>query len=573
MKSFYNILLCILFISVNNAFSQLTFWKGTIGGSGIDEIQDVSIDSEGNYWVAGFMGTNLDADPGNGVATLNATAINTPILLKLSPSGVLLNAFQFTNTLLAFGYSVDNDAEGNVYFQGYYLGEIDLDPGLQTNTEVSQGNGFSVFVVKLDNDGNFIWGKSVHTAGTLSGYQCQTMDVNDQGEVVLGGYFKDTLLISSISPTDTELPPVGFTDGIVIRLNSNGDYLWSAQFAYPERDAVTSAVKIDPNNYVFVGVQFTFGLTLYPEEFNLAQTNSFNQDIYCARFMPDGTLDADWTLEGSSFDYLNALELTDNGDILLTGSIQGSMDFDFTAADVILSPGNATDLGFIARYTNQGDLVWAKGFNSDSKSYCHGVVETADGKIHITGQHRQTTDFDPDNSLFNLSTQTPQQTDFDAFYCVLNGDGSFVSALALQGAGNSLGEALASKGTDVILSGFFRNDIDLDPSLGSETVQSQGESDAFLFAFNENNVGLNPLAVNELTVYPNPTKSIASIDLRSLKGEINLSVFNSTGQIIEQIHLQGGVSAPLKQYPPGVYIIEVVCSGAIYKPVRLVVQP
>jgi hypothetical protein len=79
---------------------------------------------------------------------------------KLSPSGNRdwVRVFRAINVEFS-QHAVD--ASGAVYISGWFLGEIDLDPGPGEDLHDPISNWESGFLVKLDASGNFVWSKLV----------------------------------------------------------------------------------------------------------------------------------------------------------------------------------------------------------------------------------------------------------------------------------------------------------------------------------------------------------------------------------------------------------------------------
>lgn len=68
---------------------------------------------------------------------------------------------------------------------GYFQGKCDFDPSLDTSELSSKGVN-DVFVVKLDEDGQFIWVK--HVGGRFDD-QVSSVLVNADNQIVLTGNF------------------------------------------------------------------------------------------------------------------------------------------------------------------------------------------------------------------------------------------------------------------------------------------------------------------------------------------------------------------------------------------------
>ena len=66
------------------------------------------------------------------------------------------------------GYKIKTDFAGNVYTTGWFEGLTDFDPGTGSFTIQSKG-GVDIFLSKLDQNGNFVWAKSIGNTGLDAG--------------------------------------------------------------------------------------------------------------------------------------------------------------------------------------------------------------------------------------------------------------------------------------------------------------------------------------------------------------------------------------------------------------------
>ncbi|MEA3443164.1 MAG: hypothetical protein U9R19_00405, partial [Bacteroidota bacterium] len=124
-------------------------WAKSVGGSGCDYGNSISIDSHGDVYTTGtFIGT-ADFDPGSGISNLTSIYFWDTYILKLNASG----SFDWAKMIGGanshnMAYSMATDVSDNIYLTGRYGETVDFDPGSGVVNLVSNGES-DVFVVKL----------------------------------------------------------------------------------------------------------------------------------------------------------------------------------------------------------------------------------------------------------------------------------------------------------------------------------------------------------------------------------------------------------------------------------------
>jgi len=225
----------ILKLTANGDF----LWAKSLGGIADDEIQDISIDSQGNIYSHGSFKDTVDFDPGPGVCIHGTNyapppsphPLRNPFIQKLDKDGnfVWAKTFVCGEGSSSMGYTIDTDSDDNVYCAGYYFGtNIDFDPGAGVINPPA--NNSSMYFVKLDSMGNFVWARFSSNTAPLGygGYaQPNAMKVDRFNNIFITGYSAlsidfdpgpDTLLLNS--------------NTFIQKYNANGDFLWAKAYGY-----------------------------------------------------------------------------------------------------------------------------------------------------------------------------------------------------------------------------------------------------------------------------------------------------------------------------------------------------
>lgn len=124
-------------------------WRQQAGALGKTQGSAIAVDRHGNSLVTGFY----DSLALFGTNTLSTDGFYDLFLAKYDQQGNLVWA-QNTTSSAIYGASVATDADGNGYVTGSFTGPASFGDLTLTNDAVS-----TIFLVKCDGDGNFLWAK------------------------------------------------------------------------------------------------------------------------------------------------------------------------------------------------------------------------------------------------------------------------------------------------------------------------------------------------------------------------------------------------------------------------------
>ncbi len=157
------------------------------------------------------------------------------------------------------------------------------------------------------------------------------------------------------------------------------------------------------------------------------------------------------------------------------------MDFDPGPAEAFVSTNGLVDI-FVAKYTTDGEFVWAFNIGSnDSMLADQGIALAADnlGSIYVTGLFQGSdVDFDPGPGSTNLSSHGST----DIFLAKYSVDGVLSYAFNIGGASSDIGIGLGVDGSgNPHLTGLISGtEVDFDPGPDTKLLSSVGEGDIFV---------------------------------------------------------------------------------------------
>jgi hypothetical protein len=191
-----------------------------------------------------------------------------------------------------------------------------------------------------------------------------------EGQFYLAGEFLDTtqfgekMLISS-----------GGTDIFLAKYTAEGNPVWAIKIGASDYDYVQK-VYTDPDGNVIMAGYFYGDTQIGPDHY----TSFGSQDIFIAKFSPDGAFLWSRRAGGQSADFVSDLAHDGAQNVIITGYYYNSLNFD----DTTLISSGSSDI-FIAKFNAEGDLLWATSAGGSSSDQSRSASCDPEGKILVSG--------------------------------------------------------------------------------------------------------------------------------------------------------------------------------------------
>ena len=202
-------------------------------------------------------------------------------------------------------------------------------------------------------------------------------------------------------------------------------------------------------------------------------------DMFFAKFDADGNYLWAKAVGSIGDEEGQGIELDADGYIYLTGLYSDVADFDPGAGTYDLTSNGGFDI-YIAKYDNDGNFMWAGsigdyGAGDDCPSK---MTIDSDANIYVTGQFDGTADFDPGAGTADLVSTGG----WDIFFAKYDSSGSYTWAKSIENSTNAddYGYNIAVDATqNVYVTGQYDGTCDFDPGIGTASLTSVGNLDAF----------------------------------------------------------------------------------------------
>ncbi|MFM1931973.1 MAG: hypothetical protein RL226_1276, partial [Bacteroidota bacterium] len=216
---------------------------------------------------------------------------------------------------------------------------------------------------------------------------------------------------------------------------------------------------------------------------SLLSSSGGSRDIFISRIDTAGNFSWANRIGSTGTDRAYGMTLDHDGNLIICGYFEGTVDFNPGAGTTNLTSSGTTDI-FIAKYDASGSLIWAKKIGGVGIDVAYKMDYSPLNEIVITGEFQGTVDFNPGSGTANLVASGTG----DAFILKLDIDGNYIWAGKLSGTGNCTGlnvKITSDNGT--LICGYYTSTVDFNPGSATVNLSSAGDTDAFVVKLNSIN--------------------------------------------------------------------------------------
>jgi hypothetical protein len=376
------------------------------------------------------------------------------------------------------------------------------------------------FIARTDANGNLVWWKNYGGVGYDIAYSVKPLS---DGSFIVAGLTENGAMTFDY-------------DAFLMRLNANGDSLWTKKYGGPGIDHAVQVIQTSDNGFLFSGKMLSYG--------------SGSSDVWLVKTNANG--DTLWTniIGGPGWDEGMDLIESNGGYVICGGeSSAGSGSYDLMLMKTNLN----------------GNLLWAKCYGGANVEDSYHIEEVPSGGYVAAGY---TETFGPGNSRGTDSSNAfVVRTDFngdtmwamsyggllkeECFSIVNTSDNGFAFCGYTESFGDS-GQAYIFKTDSTGFSGCNERSAhpDVFNNLGFvQTHQATPFSRGFTVATPSTTVTAppifeqiicsNPLTIEEqnknlsISVFPNPTSGNINLQLNGEnKNELKISIYNAEGECV-----------------------------------------
>lgn len=464
-----------MFFLLNTLFvsGQDFDWAVKMGGKGgVYGSTSIITDNANNVYSLGTFNGTVDFDLGLNVFEVTSNGLQDAYILKSDSDGNFTWVKNFGGEGFVETKKIVMDETNNLYIIGSYKGTIDFNPGSAVYNLTSNGS-FDIFVLKLDQNGNFLW---ANTMGGTEYDKGASIAIDSSGNVYTTGSFQETVDFDTGSGVDNHIS-LGDSDIFIHKTDTNGNYLWTKSFGGVEND-YSFCITTDIFGSILTTGSFQDSVDFDSGTGVTILTSNGDSDVYIQKIDSNGNFIWAKSFGGMYLDEGISLTSDSNGNIYTLGRFDSTVDFD-PGAGVFEITSDASNFSFTHKLDSNGEFIWVKTFGN----WINDIKIDASDNIYTIGAFQDTVDFDPGSGVYELTSNGYsdifiQKLDSNGNFIWTKGMGSFYSDSASSLSINSVGE--------IYISGYFKGEVDFDPSAGTAELISKGSRDVFILKLSMN---------------------------------------------------------------------------------------
>lgn len=347
--------------------------------------------------------------------------------------------------------AITRNGNNDLFFTGAFYGNVTLG-GVDF-----VGDGFNdVLLARLDDRGNLVW--AAGGVGPSSDFGNDIAMASDGSVYVCGRASSEIILAGE------DLGEFGSNSAFLANINSNGVGGWTVTGYGPGSASGEGVVLCDDGTVLLCGQYSGGSLDIGGEVLPLDGASA----SFISRFGP--VAEALGNIRTGGTGTVSIYRITQiNNEPIVAGTFYGAADFDVTGpGGEITSEGDA-DV-FMARYSEDGALVWVRTFGDADTEAAHGLSRIGNSDLVLLGVFQQ---YLPLGSRILLSDGGT-----DYFIARFDGNGNLRSSGRIGSTGNDDLANVTADGTTMIVVGRTPGEIRFPDGSRRGTT---GPIDAFLY--------------------------------------------------------------------------------------------
>jgi hypothetical protein len=358
-----------------------------------------------------------------------------------------------------------------IYVVGSFRGIVDFDPSTSVY-EIESHGGEDAYLSIFYPDGNlkdaFGWGGEWEA-------EAYSVAVTPNKETYVVGLFRG---IADFDPGPGEflMESNGFGDAFLSKFDHRNGWEWSVSWGNDDLD-IAFSVAVDDSSSAYVAGTFDGTVDFDPGPDVVEYSSGTGRASFVSKF--DSSGDFIWVAVWEAY-HCQDLVLLNSKVIFLTGAFDYTVDFDpGTGYEPRTSVGNSYDV-YLTSFSSDGKFRDVKTWGGTNFDIGTNVAAYEDSFVCVTGFFNSKVDFDPDAGVDEYTSNGMTDVFLSTFDSLLDYHWAQTWGSVLND--KPYGLCVDTSG-DIYVTGFFSDEVDLDPSGNTDIHVSNGSGDIFLSKF------------------------------------------------------------------------------------------
>lgn len=417
------------------------------------------------------------------------------------------------------------DEEGNIYLMGKFAYHMSFE-----GEEFTSNGNFDMYLIKLNSLGEMQW---VKTFGGPNSESFESIHIHANKINLVGRFYNYTIL-----ENDT-IWGVDGTDFFASQFDLDGNLIQYVSFGGESVDYVRD-VTADNLGNIYITGDFYQNIQIGDE--TLEAGNMLG--LYLLKL--NSNLDVVWVYQPQGSDLKPGVKISCDafGNLAMAGNFSGTIDFENTQ----LQTADFDEDIYVAYFSPDGNVQWAKRFYSSSMESIEAFAMDRMGDLYISGHYLNHIHFNDLVIQYNLCCGDPE-----IFFVKLNEEGNVINYSQLTGERSNLKDMYVPEVNQVILAGKFSEHL----QIGDQELNSPTSYNIYL-AYYKDDTWLSVPETPETQAYLMNSVAEESFNLRNLPLQSEIKIYNTNGQLMEQIFVNENAVSIGKNLESGFYLMQII---------------
>ncbi len=426
-----------------------TEWAKGIGGTSYDYIVSVVSAGDGGSVEGGYYySSSIDLGDETTMSTIGSY---DGLVMKHNKEGDVEWAKRIGGTANDYVRMVVTTRDGGFLVVGdFYSSNIELgnEISLSNHGNTSYRDGM---IIKLSSLGEVEWAKSI---GSTYDDVILCASESKTGGYIVGGWFKSSSISLSDEISISNHGDAKTADGMIIKLNSDGDVEWAKSTGGTSNEEIRSLCEITNGN-IIVGGSFKSTTVEFENEISISNQGTTSYfDGMLMELNLDGETQWAKSVGGSNNDEIRRVCNTKDGGFVVGGLFKSS-SIELEDEKSISNHGTTSyNDGMLIKFNGE-DVEWARSIGGTSNEEITSIIETKEKEI-IVGMYFQSSSIDLGNGINIGNYGNTSYT--DGAIIKFDSDGETKWAKSIGGSYSDYSYSVAEINTGVyVVGGYFQS--------------------------------------------------------------------------------------------------------------------